>query len=82
MAGGDGFFEGQAALLVGLVSRPELDGKSVTLRSYDVPSSRWAACLDTSNETIRVKVSNLQQTVFGPCAFPARDQGWLCDVHP
>jgi hypothetical protein len=53
-AGEDGFSVGQAALLTGLVSRPELAGCHVTLRSFDVASSRWAVAIDTSGESIRV----------------------------
>ena len=54
------FSVGQAALLVDLVSRPELSGSSVTLLSFDASSLRWAASLSASGETIRVKASNLR----------------------
>jgi len=59
--GEDDFCEGQAAVLDGLVSRPELAGSLVTLRAFDVASSRWAVSLNTTGETIRVKASNLRQ---------------------
>ena len=54
------FSVGQAALLVDLVSRPELSGSSVTLLSFDASSLRWAASLSASGETVRVKASNLR----------------------
>ena len=68
-AGKGGFSEGQAALLYGLVSRTELDGCRVTLRSFDAASSRWAVALDTSGESIRVKAYNLRPSIFMPGAF-------------
>ena len=68
-AGKGGFSEGQAALLYGLVSRAELDGCRVTLRSFDAASSRWAVALDTSGESIRVKAYNLRPSIFMPGAF-------------
>ena len=70
-ASGDGFSEGQAAVLVGLVSRPELAGSSVTLRSFDGASSRWAVILDSTGESIRVKAHNLKPSIFKPGAFAA-----------
>jgi hypothetical protein len=67
----DGFSVGQAAVLVGLVSRPELTGSSVTLRSFDSASSRWAVTLDTTGESIRVKAPNLKFSIFKPGGFAA-----------
>ena len=66
-----GFSVGQAALLVGLVTRPELAGSSVTLRSFDVASSRWAVALGSTGESIRVKAHNLKSSLFKPGAFAA-----------
>ena len=66
-AGAGGFTEGQAAVLDGLVSRPELSGRHVILRAFDAATSRWAASLDASDEVIRVKTINLMPLVFGPC---------------
>ena len=63
-AGVGGFSVGQTALLVDLVSRPELTGKSVTLRSFDAASSRWAVSLGTTDESIRVKTTNLRPSFF------------------
>ena len=68
---GDGFSVGQAALLVGLVSRPELVGSSVTLRSFDNASSRWAVTLDTTGESICVKAPNRKNSIFKPGDFAA-----------
>ena len=65
-AGTDGFSEGQVALLDGLVSRPELAGSRVTLRTFDAASSRWAVTLDTTGESIRVKANNLKLSTGGP----------------
>ena len=65
-AGGGNFSVGQAAVLTALVSRPELVGNTVTLRSFDVGSSRWAVTLDTTGESIRVKTDNLVQSIFKP----------------
>ena len=62
-ASGDGFSVGQAALLSGLVSRPELSGSSVTLRSFDRGSSRWAVIVDNTGESVRVKAHNLKHSV-------------------
>ena len=62
-ASGDGFSVGQAALLTGLVSRPELCGSSVTLRSFDRGSSRGAVIVDNTGESIRVKAHNLEHSV-------------------
>ena len=67
-AGAGGFTVGQTAVLDGLVSRPELSGSHVMLRSFDAATSRWAVALDATEEIIRVKVCNLQPLVFGPCA--------------
>ena len=55
----DGFTVGQAAVLDGLVSRPDLSGHRVTLRSFDAATSRWEAVLDGSHEVFRVKSFNL-----------------------
>ena len=68
-AGAGGFFVGQAALLVDLVSRPELAGSSVTLVSFDASSLRWAVSLGANGETIRVKAQNLQRSIFVAGAF-------------
>ena len=71
-----GLYVGQAAVLVGLVSRPELADNSVTLRSFDAASSRWAVSLDTIDESIRVKATNLRPSLFKPGPFAAAgDQG-------
>lgn len=74
-AGVDGFSVGQAAVLTGLVSRPELAGCLVTLRSFDAASSRWAATLDTNGESIRVKENNLRPSIFKPGALAAGAYG-------
>ena len=50
-------------------SRPELTGSSVTLRSFDSASSRWAVTLDTTGESIRVKAPNLKNYISKPGAF-------------
>jgi hypothetical protein len=73
--GVDGFSVGQAAVLTGLVSRPELSGCLVTLRSFDAASSRWAASLDTTGESIRVKTDNLRPSIFKPGAPAAGAHG-------
>ena len=65
-AGAGGFSVGQAAVLDGLVARPELTGHHVMLRSFDESASRWAVSLDAAEETIRVKAINLKPLVFGP----------------
>ena len=70
-----GFSVGQAALLDGLVSRPELAGCLVTLRSFDAASSRWAVTLDTTGESIRVKANNLRPSIFKPGALAAGANG-------
>ena len=67
-AGGDGFAVGQAAVLDGLVSRPELAGNLVTLRSFDAASLRWAVTLDFTGESVRVKACNLRPSIFKPGA--------------
>ena len=64
-----GSSEGQAALLDGLVSRPELSGSRVTLRSFDGGPSRWAVTLDSTGESIRVKAQNLKPSIFQPGAL-------------
>ena len=69
MADKRGFSEGQAAVLDGLVSRPELSGNHVTLPSFDRASSRWAVTLDTTGESVRVKAQNLTPSKFQPGAF-------------
>ena len=68
------FFIGQAAVLEGLVSRPELSGSRVTLRSWDGVSSRWAVTLDSTAESIRVKAQSLKPSAFVPGA-PAAGAG-------
>jgi hypothetical protein len=73
--GGDGFSVGQAALLSDLVSRPDLSGSSVTLRSFDGVSSRWAVSLDTTGESIRVKAHNLKPSIFKPGGLAAGGAG-------
>ena len=74
-AGGDGFSVGQAAVLSDLVSRPELDGNTVTLRSFDRQSSRWAVTLDTTEEQIRVEAHNLKPSIFKPGGHAAGTAG-------
>jgi len=67
-AGEDGFSEGQAAELVGLVSRPELEGSLVTLHFFDAAVSRWAVSLETG-ESIRVRSTNLRHSNLKPKAL-------------
>ena len=71
----DGFSVGMAAVLSSLVSRPELTGSSVTLRSFDRASSRWAVTLDTTGESIRVKEHNLKPSIFKPGGLAAYATG-------
>ena len=49
--------EGATARITGLVSRADLNGKRVTLLSFD--AGRWGVQLVDRNESIRVKPSNL-----------------------
>ena len=63
-AGVDGLSVGYTAVLDGLVSRPELAGCLVTLRSFDAPSARWAVTLDTTGESVRVKAVNLKSSML------------------
>jgi hypothetical protein len=71
----DGYSVGQAVVLVGLVSRPELTGISATLHSFEGTTSRWAVVLDTTGEAIRVKAGNLRPSIFMPGALAARAAG-------
>ena len=70
-AGAGGFSVGQSALLDGLVARPELSGKLVTLRSFDAAASRWAGTIDDTGESIGVKVCSLRPSIFSTGASAA-----------
>ena len=58
------FAVGQAMVLSGLVARPELSGKCVTVRSFDGASGRYAVSIDSSGETVRVLPKNLKKSIF------------------
>ena len=73
-AGVDDLSVGLTAVLVGLVSRPELAGCPVTLRSFDAATARWAVTLDTSGESIRVKAINLKSSTLKSVASGAGAQ--------
>ncbi len=66
-----GLLVGGTAVLVGLVSRPELVGSLVSLSSFDGASGRWAVSLDATGESIRVKADNLQPSFYVPSALVA-----------
>ena len=65
-AGTVAFAEGQAVLLVDLVSRSDLVGKRGVVKSFDSASSRYAVCIDASGETVRARVleGNLRTSIF------------------
>ena len=65
-AGTAAFAEGQAVLLVDLVSRADLVGKSGVVKFFDSASSRYAVCIDASGETVRVLEGNLRASIFVP----------------
>ena len=51
--------EGASATLHGLVSRPDLNGKEVTLLSFFPRDGRWGVKLADGSEALRTKPSNL-----------------------
>ena len=64
LAGTAAFAEGQAVLLVDLVSRADLVGKSGVVKFFDSASSRYAVCIDVSGETVKVLEENLRASLF------------------
>jgi len=60
------FTEGQAVVLVDLVSRADLVGKCGVVKSFDLASSRYAVCIDASGEIVKVLEVNLRPSVFMP----------------
>lgn len=65
-AGAATFAEGQAVVLVGLVSRADLVGRCGVVKSFDSTSLRYAVCIDASSEMVRVLEGNLQASIFMP----------------
>ena len=65
------FAVGQAAVLASLVSRPELSGLGVTVRSFDGASGRYAVSIDSSGESVRVLAKNLVK----PCVITSSGAG-------
>ena len=63
-----GFTKGQAAELVGLVSRQEFTGRHVTLHSCKESFSRWAVTLGVVDGSICVKAQKLMPLVHKPVA--------------
>lgn len=68
-ASDDGFSEEQVAEVVGLESRPELEGSLVTLHFFDPAVARWAVSLETG-ESIRVRATNLRHSSLKPKPKP------------
>jgi len=59
----DAIPEGTVVSLKGLVSRPEMNGDRGTVQQYDPRSGRYIVVLEDSEETMKVKPSNLLQHV-------------------
>ena len=55
---------GQILLLKGLVSRPELIGCRVKVKSYDAGSARYGVSVEATGEAIRVKATSLRMSIF------------------
>ena len=61
----DGFEVGQTVSLLGLSSRPALNGELGTIMSLDVGAGRVAVKVASSGESIKAKPSNIKLTIFG-----------------
>ena len=53
-------------MLIGLVSRADLVGKCVVVKSFDSASSRYAVCIDASGEMVKALEGNLLTSIFVP----------------
>ena len=55
---------GRAVVLVYLVSRPDLSGKSGIVKSFDPTTLRDAVMVDATGESVRVLGKNIKASIF------------------
>ena len=55
-----------AVVLVDLVSRPDLSGKSGIVKAFDPTSLRYAVIVDATGESVRALGKNIKASIFAP----------------
>jgi ankyrin repeat protein len=59
---------GRRVLIVGLVAKPELNGRTGTALSFDDDKGRYSVKLDESSSSMLIKPCNLLPQVCGVCS--------------
>merc|ERR1719409_2107532 len=59
---GSGLQRGQRVIIKGLKAKPELNGESAVVKSFNVNTSRYTVTVASRNVTVALKEQNLEKT--------------------